>query len=263
VWSVPARLFGVAVLAVAATSVVTASGSPFREASAERKAAGYALSLNGASAYVSVPDSRSLQLERTGAFTVAFRVLLHSYSNNLLPRFWEKGPQYLCVMGDPTNPRFRTIALEVQNSSFGGNSNGGATEYWGSTKLVTERWYSVAVTFDQSLKSSQAQIYLDGAPEKMTTIYPWSGTLFATAGKPFEIGRRTNDMARMLDGVVDSMTVYTSALSPSQIANLAHGKRVAGAVADWEFDEGAGTSAQDTSGHGNTGSVVAGAYVPN
>ncbi len=262
-WSVSARLAGVAVLAVAATSVVTASGSPFREAGAKRKAAGYAMSLNGTGAFVTVPDSRSLQLERTGSFTVAFRVLLHSYSNNLLPRFWEKGPQYMCVMGDPTNPRFRTIALEVQNSSFAGNSNGGATEFWGSTKLVTERWYSIAVTFDQSLKSSQAQIYVDGSPEKMTTIYPWSGTLFATAGKPFEIGRRTNDMARMLDGVVDSMTVYTSALSASQIANIAHGKRVAGAVADWEFDEGAGTSAQDSSGHGNTGSVVGGVYVPS
>jgi hypothetical protein len=261
VWSVSAHLAGVAVLAVAATSVVSAAGSPFREASAKRKAAGYAMSLNGSDAYVSVPDSRSLQLERTGAFTVAFRVLLHSYSNNVLPRFWEKGPQYLCVMGDPTNPRFRTIALEVQNSSFSGNSNGGATEYWGNTKLLTERWYSVAVTFDQSLKSNQAQIYVDGVPEKMTTIYPWSGTLFATAGKPFEIGRRTSDMARMLDGVVDSMTVYTSALSAAQIANIAHGKRVPGAVADWEFDEGAGTSAQDSSGHGNAGSVVGGVYV--
>jgi hypothetical protein len=263
VWSVPARLFGVTVVAVVATTVVAASGSPFREARPGRTAAGYALSLNGTSAYVSVPDSRSLQLERAGAFTVAFRVLLHSYSNNLLPRFWEKGPQYLCVMGDPTNPRYRTIALEVQNSSFAGNSNGGATEYWGSTKLTTGRWYSVAVTFDQSLKSNQAQIYVDGAPEKMTTIYPWSGKLFPTAGKPFEIGRRTTDMARMLDGVVDSMTVYTSALSASQIANIAHGKRVAGAAADWEFDEGAGTSAQDSSGHGNTGAVVDGVYVQN
>jgi hypothetical protein len=263
VWSVPARLLGVTILAVAATSVVSASASPFRDTSAGRKAAGYSLSLNGTSAYVGVPDSRSLQLERTGAFTVAFRVLLHSYSNNALPRFWEKGPQYLCVMGDPTNPRYRTVALEVQNSSFAGNANGGATEFWGSTKLVAGRWYSVAVTFDQSLKSNQARIYLDGVPERMTTIYPWSGTLFATAGKPFEIGRRTNDMARMLDGVVDSMTVYTSALSASQIASIADGKRVPGAVADWEFDEGAGSSAQDSSGHGNTGSIVGGVYVPS
>jgi hypothetical protein len=154
VWSVSARLAGVAVLAVAATSVVTASGSPFREGAAKRKAAGYSMSLNGSSAYVSAPDSRSLQLERTGAFTVAFRVLLHSYSNNLLPRFWEKGPQYLCVMGDPTNPRFRTIALEVQNSSFGGNSNGGATEFWGSTKLVTERAERLA---DREHRSRQAR----------------------------------------------------------------------------------------------------------
>ena len=67
----------------------------------------------------------------------------------------------------------------------------------------------------------------------------------------------------MLDGVIDSMSVYTSALRASQIADLARGQRVLGAVADWEFDEGAGMAARDSSGHGNTGAIVDGAYVPN
>lgn len=234
-----------------------------RESSRSRIAAGYSLSLDGSSAYVSVPDSRSLQLERTNAFTVAFRVNLGSYSNNVLPRFWEKGPQYLCVMGDPTNGRYREIGLEVQNASGTGNSNGGATEFWGSTRLTTNRWYFVAVTFDASLKSNQAQIYVDGAAEKMATIYPWSGTLFATAGKPWMIGRRTKDLARQLAGTVDAMVVYTTVLRPAQIADLYHGARVPGAVADWEFDEGSGTVAGDSSVHGNSGSIVNGVYVAN
>jgi len=260
---VSARLVAVAFLAVAGTSTIAASGSPLRESSTERIAAGYSLALNGTSAYVSVPDSRSLQLERTNAFTVAFRVSLNSYSNNLLPRFWEKGPQYLCVMGDPTNGRYREIGLEVQNASGSGNSNGGATEFWGSTRLTTNRWYFVAVTFDASLKSNQAQIYVDGVPEKMATIYPWSGTLFPTAGKPFLIGRRTRDLARQLDGAVDAMVVYPTALRAGQIADLYHGTHVPGAVADWEFDEGAGTVAGDSSGHGNSGSIVDGVFVAN
>ena len=41
----------------------------------------------------------------------------------------------------------------------------------------------------------------------MTTIYPWPGTLVPTAGKPWTIGRRTSDLARQLDGQVDSMLV--------------------------------------------------------
>jgi hypothetical protein len=263
VWSVSARSLLALLLAAVVTPTVSAVGSPLRDDGGKRRAAGYALLLDGTSGHVSVPDSRSLQLERTGRFTVAFRVLLHSYANNSLPRFWQKGPHYLCVMGDRTNPRYRTIALEVQNSFFGGNTNGGATEYWGNTKLVTDRWYAIAVTFDQSLKKNQAQIYVDGVPENMTTIYPWSGSLFPTAGQPFDIGRRPDDMARMLDGVIDSMSVYTAALSMAQIADLARGQRVPGAVADWEFDEGAGTAAQDSSGHGNTGAIVDGVYVPN
>ncbi|HST25185.1 MAG TPA: LamG domain-containing protein [Gaiellaceae bacterium] len=256
-----ARVVAVAAFAaLVAGSTVAASGSQLRDG---RTASGYSLALNGTSAYVSVPDSKSLQLERTNAFTVALRVRLDSYSNNVLPRFWEKGPQYLCIMGDPTNGRFREIGLEVQNASGAGNSNGGATEFWGSTKVATGRWYFIAVTFDASLKSNQAQIYVDGAPEKMATIYPWSGKLFATAGKPWMIGRRTNDLARQLDGRIDWMLVYPTALGAKQVAALSNGQSVPGAVADWGFDEGGGTVADDSSGHGNSGSIVNGVFVAN
>lgn len=242
---------------LAGVSALTASGRPLRETS------GYSLSLNGTSAYVSASDSRSLQLERTGAFTVALHVFLRSTTNNPLPRFWEKGPQFLCVMGDTSNARAGEIGLEVQNASGGGNANGGATEFWGSTRLKTGRWYVIAVTFDQSLRSNQAQIYVDGAAEKMATIYPWSGTLFRTAGSPWMIGRRTSDLARQLDGLVDWMVVYPRVLSASQIASLSTGQRPDGASADWEFDEGAGTTATDSSGNRNTGSIVGGSYVAN
>ena len=244
-----------ALAALVGTSAVNASGLPARDASV------YSLSLNGSDAYMSAPDSRSLQLERTGAFTVALRVLLRTTAANLLPRFWEKAPQYLCVMGDTTNPRVGEIGLEVQNASGGGNSNGGATEFWGSTRLQRDRWYVIAVTFDQSLRSNQAQIYVDGARERMTTIYPWSGKLFKTAGKPWMIGRRTNDLARQLDGLVDWMVVYPRALSGAQVASLSAGKRPSGASADWELDEGAGTTAYDSTSNGNAGAIVGGAFV--
>jgi len=263
VWSVSARLVALAVLAVMGTTTLTAAGSPVREQSGRRVQSGYSLSLNGSSAYISVPDARSLQLERTNAFTVVLRARLRSTSNNLLPRFWEKGPHYLCVMGDSSNPRFREVALEVQNASGGGNTNGGATEYWGDTRLQTNRWYVLAVTFDASRRSKQAQIYVDGVPEAMTTIYPWSGTLFATAGKPWVIGRRTRDLARQLDGLVDWLVVYPSVLAPAQIAAIGNGSRPAGASADWEFDEGSGTTAYDSSQHRNDGAIVDGSYAAN
>jgi len=259
VWRSRTRLLLAAAFlsSLAGASALTASGRTLREAS------GYSLSLNGSGAYVSAPDSRSLELERTGAFTVALRVFLRSTTNNLLPRFWEKGPQYLCVMGDTSNARVGEIGLEVQNASGGGNSNGGATEFWGSTRLKTGRWYVIAVTFDQSRRSNQAQIYVDGTAEKMATIYPWSGTLFRTAGKPWMIGRRTSDLNRQLDGSIDWMVVYTKVLSPADIASLSSGQRPAGASADWEFDEGSGTIANDSTPNRNTGSIVDGSYVAN
>lgn len=247
-----------ALSALAGVSAAAALGLPLRE-----RPAGDSLSLDGSDAYVSAADSRSLRLERTGAFTVALRVLLRSTTNNPLPRFWEKGPQYLCVMGDTTNARAGEIGLEVQNTALAGNANGGATEYWGSTHLKTGRWYVIAVTFDQSLRSNQAQIYVDGAREQMATVYPWSGTLFKTAGKPWMIGRRTNDLARQLNGLVDWMVVYPKVLTAAQIASLSTGNRPSGAAADWELDEGAGTTAHDSTSKRNDGSIVGGTFVAN
>jgi hypothetical protein len=227
---------------------------------AARSAAGYALSFNGVDAYVKAADSSSLRLENTNAFSVAFWMYLRQVGNNVLPRFWEKGGDFLCVMGDRSNPRFGTIGLEVANASGVGNTNGGVSEFWGSTRLQLGRWYFVAVTFDGGRVSPQARIYLDGVPEKTTNVYPWSGRLGSTVGKPWFIGRRAKDLSRPLDGRLDAMLVYQVALSSSQVLQLYRGQVPGGRAADWEFDEGSGTIARDSSGKGNDAAVVGAVY---
>jgi hypothetical protein len=256
----------VAVLLVAATAALSPflSGSPAAAGARARRAAqsttNFSLSFDGVAAYAKAPDSPSLRLERTNAFTVAFWAYLRQVANNALPRFWEKGGDFLCVMGDTSNPRFGTIGLEVANASGTGNTNGGASEFWGSTRLQLGRWYFVAVTFDGNRASSQAQVYLDGTREKTTNVYAWSGRLGSTVGKPWYIGRRAKDLARALDGRLDSMLVYTVALSSTQIQQLYHGQAPTGRSADWEFDEGSGTIARDSSGMGNDAAISGAVY---
>jgi len=223
---------------------------------------GYSLSFDGADAFVASVDSPSLRIEKTNAFTVALWVYLRRDDNNALPRFWEKGGDFLCVMGDTSNPRFGTIGLEVANASGSGNANGGASEFWGKTRLELHRWHFVAVTFDGNQSSSQAQIYLDGSPEKMSNVYPWSGRLGSTAGKSWFIGRRAKDLSRGLDGQLDGVVVHQVALSPAQIRQIYSGKLVSGRSADWEFDEGTGTIATDSSGNRNDGTITNADFVP-
>jgi hypothetical protein len=158
-------------------------------------------------------------------------------------------------MGDRSNPRFGEIGLEVANASGDGNANGGASEFWSKTRLQTGRWYFVAVTFAAD-NPSQAQIYVNGRPDRTANVYPWSGRLGSTVGKPWVIGRRTNDLARDLDGRLDSMLLYPSALTATQIKQIYQGRPPKGPGADWEFDEGSGAIAADSSDHGNDAVVA-------
>jgi hypothetical protein len=222
----------------------------------------YSLSLEVSDSSVTAADAPNLQIEAENAFTVTFWTFLRRIDVNDLPRFWEKGGDFLCVMGDRSNPRYGTIGLEVANASGVGNVNGGASEFWGRTRLQTGRWYFVAVTFDGNKASGQAQIYLDGNREKMSTIYPWSGRLGSTSRKPWFIGRRAKDFSRGLAGRLDSMLVYPFALSAAQVQQIHQGRVPRGVTADWEFDEGAGSVAKDSSGHDNDATLVNAVFAP-
>ena len=263
-WRVELRLVGVVAVALAilpSAAPGATFAAPIDKVSTTR-AADYSLSFTGTDSGVTVRDSASLQLDRKNAFTVAFWTYLRRIDNNPLPRFWEKNPHYLCVMGDSSNAQFGKIGLEVANASGTGNQNGGVTEFWGSTRLRTNTWYFIAATFDGSKQSSQAQIYVNGAPEQMRIIYPWSGQMFSTAGRAWAIGRRLNDLARGLDGQLDAMVVYPTAFTRRQIQALYRGRYPAfGAIADWEFNEGFGSVVNDSSGNGNVGAITDATYV--
>jgi hypothetical protein len=128
--------------------------------------------------------------------------------------------------------------------------------------LRLDHWYFVAVTFDGNRSSSQAQIYLDGSTETMTNVYPWSGRLGSSLGKTWFIGRRAKDLSRGLDGQLDSMLVYRVALKSAQIRQIYRGDAPNGRSADWEFDEGAGAIAADSSGNHNDGAITNAVFAP-
>ena len=73
-----------------------------------------------------------------------------------------------------------------------------------------------------------------------------------------QIGVRTNnDNTRYYDGQMDDVRIYNHALSPEAVAYLATGDSLnEGLVGWWKLDETSGTSAADSSGNGNTGTLT-------
>src|SRR5262249_46270458 len=106
------------------------------------------------------------------------------------------------------------------------------------------------------------RLYLNGSPETMRAIFPWTGTLGTTTGKDLYLARRHQDLTRNLRGQIDSFVFYTRGLSSSEIAQLDTGVLPPGAAVDYGFDEGIGTTAADGSGSGNPGPLAGAVYAP-
>lgn len=108
-----------------------------------------------------------------------------------------------------------------------------------TTTLATNTWYHVAATFD----GTAMRIYLNGVQDCILNV-----TGSAVANAPFSMGRAYED-ARILNGSLDEVRVWTRALTATEI--LANRCQVAttatGLAGLWRLNEGTGTIAGDAS----------------
>jgi hypothetical protein len=139
-------------------------------------------------------------------------------------------------------------------------------EGWGdrvqsNTTINNGQWYHVAATYD----GSNAKIYVNGILDNSN---PCNGSM-ATGNGPVKIGAHYW-MSEWDDVIVDEAAIWDRVLSSSEISGLYNGG--AGLrgnmaqlpwsdhlVAGWHFDEGAGITAEDFSGHSHNGTLVNGA----
>jgi hypothetical protein len=123
------------------------------------------------------------------------------------------------------------------------------------TVLQKGVWYFATVT----RTSSGSQIYINGVSD---------GSVGAAGPGPSEdptyIGRYYALSNYFFDGIIDDVRIYNRALSADEIrklyksgqATLKQGPTNGGLVGHWKFDEGSGTSAGDSSGNSNTGTIT-------
>jgi hypothetical protein len=115
--------------------------------------------------------------------------------------------------------------------------------------ISTGQWYFVAGTWD----GIDYSIYVNGQVVASGTSSSGNSSLTNT---PVEIGRIGSYSWTYFDGRIDEVKMYNYSRSPGEIK--ADYDSVVGLAGYWSFDEGSGSIAYDSSGNGNTGTLMNG-----
>ena len=198
-----------------------------------------ALEFDGTNDYVDCGNANELQL--TDALTITAWIKADSwtygrYANAIARKGGVTPVNYqLCIADEKV-----MLGLDDMDENDGVR---------GDTLLATGRWYHVAATWD----GVKVRIYVDGIFDNFPPDAR-PGTIGTDTRSLFLGGRPGEDN---FDGIIDNVRIYSRALTCDEIAQLA-GTR-AGLVGQWEFDEGSGQIATDSSGNSNDGQLGSGA----
>ncbi len=187
-----------------------------------------------------------------GAYASASGIDLNDKSFTV--EFWAKQNdtgrlEYVINQGDPASAGGLQIGFNASNNFF--VSFGGSTL---TTPTNDNNWHEWAVTFNST--TGQRIIYRDGMAMTSDTAKP-----IAIAGSipTFLIGKSDSFY---FDGNVDEVRVWTVVRTQTDIQNNMNSSSTdstIGLLADWNFNEGSGTTAGDSSGNQHAATISGGA----
>ena len=214
------------------------------------------------------PDTYNLNL----GFTVSYWVRPDEVGNTMFA-FGRK---------HANNQRFTFGINRKRQSFFGIGSNTGVKAWVNMDTPVEESllvedgsywnlktdgtWYHIVVTYDDRSDTSSGtarKVYVNGVL-RQTDNFNWSNTGGSTDGMIFG-GRRTSSSQYdngWACGLQD-VAIFNTAKDSDWVANVYRGKSEtdlsgdSGIVGYWRFNEGSGTTAYDSSGNGNHGTLTA------
>jgi alpha-L-arabinofuranosidase len=127
------------------------------------------------------------------------------------------------------------------------DADGTATYVSAPTAPVTGTWYHIVGVADAA--AGTITLYVDGQSMGSTTFNSgWAANGNTLIGHGLYSGGQVD----FVNGSIDDVELFSSALSAAQVAALDQ-------PAAYQFDEGTGTTAADSSGHGNTLTLGSGA----
>jgi hypothetical protein len=146
-----------------------------------------------------------------------------------------------------------------------GNARGGGVVT--NTGITDGNWHFLVVQVSNSSQS----VYLDNVSQTITMLYTGDANNMANFVYPLVLGARNvrGIITNYLTGSLDDVRIYNRALTTSEITRLYNmgGSKLgvtptdsldAGLVGHWDFDgkNVTSTTVADTSGNGNTGTIV-------
>ena len=255
-------------------SAATSSGAPPASGSAWANAV--SVSFDGTDDYMSLGDDTVIQDGSSGAFTWSIWV---KTSDAVGAMFIAKSDQ-----AGGANSGYRTFEM----GSSAGNSNlyfviksaGGTVRYpyWSgglsASNVSDGNWHHLA--FVNEGTGGVQLIYFDGASQTLTGTK--TGLVCSTASQALSVGAMEGDAVTgfYLDGLVDEVAAWDSALSAAQITNIYKGEESGGSggtngtpgdlstfspVGYWRMGDingSSGTTITDQGSGGNNGTLVNG-----
>lgn len=206
---------------------------------------GSALDFDGDNDYVNIGDIEILDLAGNGTIGAWVKI----------PSVWE-GDTYPNLVSKGATAGWDTAGWSLHafstNSIGIGMRNGATTNTVSFTNSIKDQWTYIAGSWD----GTTIKIYQDGVLKNSTaqTIAPELNTTSVL------IGQDANGQS--FDGFVDDVRIYNYAQTAKQIVedmNAGHpavGSPVGSAVGYWKFDEGYGTTSNDSGFGGNNGTIT-------
>ncbi len=198
-----------------------------------------AISLNGTAN--SVVTANGPIINTAGSFTVSAWVNLANTN----------GYQTVVSIAG-TNVAGFYLGLRADTDAFsfarlGSDADGTATVVAAPETPLTGTWYQIVGVDDAT--AGTLTLYVDG--QSMGSV-AYTGGWQANGNLMIGHGWYSGGAVDYVDGEIDDVQVFSSALSAPQVAALAQ-------PAAWSFDDGSGTTAADITGHGNTLTLGSGA----
>ncbi|MEK7595865.1 MAG: DUF2341 domain-containing protein [Patescibacteria group bacterium] len=199
----------------------------------------------GSSRYKYITDNASLSI--TGDMTISAWVKPEDLTtDHIIAGKWD-GAQY----GYAIYQNNGFLTLDLRNDSDGNT----ASQKTNDSVLSANNWYHVAAVYSSSLRT--VKLYVNGSesPSFTTNNIP-SSLVDSTARFHIGVVNSTAGFYGPYDGIIDETRVYNRALSSVEMASLY--AFAPGPAGWWKMDENTGTTANDSSGNGYSGTLTDG-----
>ena len=167
----------------------------------------------GALFFDGVDDYVSFTSQAQSIISISAWVYAQASPGNVFPQIIDM-PGYVLFLAEPSNPNSNPASLGFlsRRSDRDGEWDTPANS------MAYNSWNHVAVVYDSSSTSNNADLYLNGVKQTISKITSPQGTQTANEGAGI-IGNRI-PLNRGWEGLIDELRVYNRALSAAEIVSL-------------------------------------------